>query len=60
MNPVNFFSRSAIQTVACQGFNIHGWADFGHSPNLVECYAVPDPDTLIQLPWKPKFGWLAW
>ena len=21
--------------------------------------AIPDPDSLIQLPWKPEVGWLA-
>jgi glutamine synthetase len=29
------------------------------SPADSDMFAVPDPDSLIQLPWKPEVGWLA-
>jgi glutamine synthetase len=29
------------------------------SPADPDLFAVPDPDSLIQLPWKPEVGWLA-
>jgi glutamate---methylamine ligase len=33
------------------------WLDM--SPANSDTYAVPDPASLIQLPWKPEVGWLA-
>ena len=33
------------------------WLDM--TPAHPDMFAVPDPDTLIQLPWKPEVGWLA-
>ncbi len=33
------------------------WLDM--TPAHPDLFAVPDPDTLIQLPWKPEVGWLA-
>lgn len=33
------------------------WLDM--SPADADLFAVPDPDTLIQLPWKPEVGWVA-
>ena len=33
------------------------WLDM--SPADSDMFAVPDPDSLIQLPWKPNVGWLA-
>jgi len=33
------------------------WLDM--SPADPDLFAVPDTDTLIQLPWKPEVGWLA-
>lgn len=33
------------------------WLDM--SPADPDLFAVPDPDSLIQLPWKPEIGWLA-
>ncbi len=33
------------------------WLDL--SPADADMFAVPDPATLIQLPWKPEVGWLA-
>jgi glutamine synthetase len=33
------------------------WLDL--SPADSDMFAIPDPSTLIQLPWKPEVGWLA-
>jgi glutamine synthetase len=33
------------------------WLDM--SPADSDMFAIPDPATLIQLPWKPEVGWLA-
>jgi len=33
------------------------WLDM--TPAHADMFAVPDPDSLIQLPWKPTVGWLA-
>ncbi|WP_020179153.1 type III glutamate--ammonia ligase [Methylopila sp. M107] len=33
------------------------WLDM--SPADSDLFAKPDPDSLIQLPWKPEVGWLA-
>ena len=33
------------------------WLDL--SPADPDMFAVPDPSSLIQLPWKPEVGWLA-
>jgi glutamine synthetase len=29
------------------------------TPADADLFAIPDPDSLIQLPWKPEVGWLA-
>jgi glutamine synthetase len=33
------------------------WLDM--TPAHPDMFAIPDPDSLIQLPWKPEIGWLA-
>src|SRR5215468_3453925 len=33
------------------------WLDM--TPADPDLFAKPDPDSLIQLPWKPEVGWLA-
>ncbi len=33
------------------------WLDM--SPADGDMFAIPDPESLIQLPWKPEVGWLA-
>ena len=33
------------------------WLDM--TPADPDLFAMPDPDSLIQLPWKPEVGWLA-
>ncbi len=33
------------------------WLDM--TPAHPDLFAKPDPESLIQLPWKPEVGWLA-
>ncbi len=33
------------------------WLDM--SPADADMFAIPDPDSLVQLPWKKEVGWLA-
>jgi glutamine synthetase len=33
------------------------WLDM--TPAHPDLFAIPDPDSLIQLPWKPEIGWVA-
>ena len=33
------------------------WLDM--TPAHPDMFAIPDPDSLMQLPWKPEVGWLA-
>ncbi|MEO1505621.1 MAG: type III glutamate--ammonia ligase, partial [Pseudomonadota bacterium] len=51
---------SAIGDMAKEGAGFAGfaaWLDM--TPADSDMFAVPDPDSLIQLPWKPNVGWLA-
>ncbi|MEM1362360.1 MAG: type III glutamate--ammonia ligase [Pseudomonadota bacterium] len=51
---------SAIDGMAVEGAGFGGfaaWLDM--SPADPDILAIPDPDSLIQLPWKPEVGWLA-
>ena len=51
---------AAIGPMARNGAGFAGfatWLDL--SPADPDMFAVPDPDSLIQLPWKPEVGWLA-
>ena len=51
---------SAIDAVCVEGAPFAGfatWLDL--TPADPDVFAVPDPDSLIQLPWKPEVGWLA-
>ena len=42
----------------CAGFaGFATWLDM--SPADADLFAKPDPESLIQLPWKPEVGWLA-
>ncbi|MGC1308750.1 MAG: type III glutamate--ammonia ligase [Phormidesmis sp.] len=34
-------------------------SNLGLGPDAAEIAAIPDPDSLIQLPWEPTVGWLA-
>lgn len=51
---------SAIADMQKEGAGFAGfaaWLDM--TPADSDMFAVPDPDSLIQLPWKPEVGWLA-
>jgi len=51
---------SAIAGMQKNGAGFAGfatWLDL--SPADPDMFALPDPETLIQLPWKPEIGWLA-
>jgi glutamine synthetase len=51
---------SAIADMSKEGAGFAGfaaWLDL--NPAHPDMFAVPDPDSLIQLPWKPSVGWLA-
>ena len=51
---------SAIDSVCRNGASFAGfatWLDL--TPADPDIFAVPDPASLIQLPWKPEVGWLA-
>ncbi len=51
---------AAIGEMARTGAGFAGfatWLDL--TPAHPDVFAVPDPSSLIQLPWKPEVGWLA-
>jgi glutamine synthetase type III len=51
---------SAIGGMARAGAAFAGFATWlDMTPADPDDVAVPDPDSLIQLPWKPEVGWLA-
>ena len=51
---------SAIDGMAEDGAGFAGFATwFDMTPADPDVLAVPDPESLIQLPWKPEVGWLA-
>ncbi len=51
---------AAITEMAKNGAGFAGFATWlDMSPADSDMFAVPDPDSLIQLPWKPEVGWLA-
>lgn len=51
---------SAIRDMAREGAGFGGFAAWLDStPAEPDIFAIPDPDSLIQLPWKPEVGWLA-
>ena len=50
----------AIKTMQNDGAGFAGfaaWLDM--TPADPDMFGVPDPDSLIQLPWNPEIGWLA-
>ena len=50
----------AIGGMAQDGAGFAGFATwFDMTPADPDVLAVPDPDSLIQLPWKPEVAWLA-
>lgn len=51
---------SAITGMAKNGAGFAGFATWlDMSPADPDLFALPDPASLIQLPWKPEIGWLA-
>jgi len=51
---------SAIGPMQKNGAGFAGFAThLDLTPAHPDMFAVPDPDSLIQLPWKPEVGWLA-
>ena len=51
---------AAIDAMARSGAGFAGFATWlDMTPADPDLFAVPDPDSLIQLPWKPEVGWLA-
>ena len=51
---------SAIGGMAKAGAAFAGFATWlDMTPADPDVFAVPDPDSLTQLPWKPEVGWLA-
>ncbi len=51
---------SAIRGMQKDGAGFAGfaaWLDM--TPAHPDMFAIPDPDSLIQLPWKPEVAWLA-
>jgi glutamine synthetase len=51
---------AAINDMAKTGAGFAGFATWlDMTPADPDMFAVPDPDSLIQLPWKPEVGWLA-
>jgi glutamine synthetase len=51
---------SAIAAMQKNGAGFAGFAThLDMTPAHPDTLAIPDPDSLIQLPWKPEVGWLA-
>jgi glutamine synthetase len=51
---------SAIAGMQASGAGFAGFATWlDMTPADPDLFAVPDPASLIQLPWKPEVGWLA-
>jgi glutamine synthetase len=51
---------SAIDSVAASGAGFAGFATwFDMTPADPDVLVTPEPDTLVQLPWKPEVGWVT-
>src|SRR5262245_4673817 len=51
---------SAIDQVAKAGAGFAGFATwFDMTPADPDVLVTPEPDTLVQLPWKPEVGWVT-
>ncbi len=53
--PASAIAEMQVEGAGFAGFAV--WLDM--TPAHPDMLAVPDPDSLIQLPWKPEVGWLA-
>ena len=50
----------AIKEMQKNGAGFAGFATWlDMTPADADMFAIPDPDSLIQLPWKKEIGWLA-
>ena len=50
----------AIKDMQKNGAGFAGFATWlDMTPADADMFAIPDPDSLIQLPWKKEVGWLA-
>jgi glutamine synthetase len=50
----------AIDKMARDGAGFAGFATWlDMTPAMPDLFAVPDPESLVQLPWKREVGWLA-
>ena len=52
--------RSAARQLQTRGFASMALGVYGVDGCDPEIQCVPDPKTLIQLPWDPEIGWIAW
>jgi len=51
---------AAINAMAKAGAGFAGFATWlDMTPADSDMFVIPDPDSLIQLPWKPEVGWFA-
>src|SRR3954454_18312874 len=51
---------SAVETVAKAGAGFAGFATwFDMTPADPDVLVIPDPDTVIPLPWKPGVAWVT-
>ena len=51
---------AAIGSMQKSGAGFAGFATWlDMSPADADLFAMPDPESLIQLPWKPEVAWLA-
>ena len=49
-----------IDSICEEGATFAGFATWlDMTPADPDVFAIPDPSSLIQLPWKPEIGWLA-
>ena len=50
----------AIKEMQSEGAGFAGFATWlDMTPAYPDMLAVPDPETVIQLPWKPEVAWVA-
>jgi glutamine synthetase len=50
----------AIADMQVDGAGFAGFATwFDHTPAFPDMLAIPDPNSVIQLPWKPEVAWVA-
>jgi glutamine synthetase len=60
MQRAKLVPASAIGGMQRAGASFAGFATWlDMTPAHPDLFALPDPDSMIQLPWKPEVGWLA-